>query len=61
VNLRLELLQKQIVDKNNLMLDMEKKGEATKVLQLMASIQQLVKEKHSLATALRKGGSNIED
>jgi len=57
VLLRLELLQQQINHKNNMMLDMEKQGEATKVLQLMASIQQLVKEKHSLATALRKGGN----
>ncbi|MDX9872366.1 MAG: DNA primase [Clostridia bacterium] len=57
--LRIELLQKHINEKNSLIQELEKKGEATKALQLMAEIQMLVKEKQ--VTALRKGGSAIED
>lgn len=61
VLLKIELLQQRINDHNSRMSELEKKGEVTKALELMASIQQLVKEKMELTTSLRKGGSYIEN
>lgn len=58
--LKAELLEGTIRDMNSKMSAYENRGEVSKALELMAQIQQLVKEKHSLATSLRKGGSNYE-
>lgn len=59
--LRIEMLKKNINDNNSLMSEYEKKGDVSKALELMAHIQELVKEKHRLNTTLRKGGSIHED
>ena len=52
VILRSELLNKTITDKSALMSQYEKKGEASKSLEIMAEIQELVREKQGLANTL---------
>ncbi|MCR4441396.1 MAG: DNA primase [Peptococcaceae bacterium] len=56
VLLKTELLNRKIAENNSRMSQFEKMGDVSKSLELMVEIQQMVKEKHSLATTLRKGG-----
>jgi len=54
--LKTEMLNRKIAESNTRMSQLEKIGEASKSLELMAEIQRLLKEKHNLAATLRKGG-----
>lgn len=56
INLRLDYINNKIIEKSSLMSKYEESGDVTKSLEIMSQIQQLVKEKQSLATTLRKGG-----
>lgn len=56
ISLRLDYINNKITEKSVLMSKYEESGDVTKSLEIMGQIQQLVKEKQSLATTLRKGG-----
>lgn len=59
--LKIENLNQNIKEKSALMAHLEKNGDVSRSLELMTQIQQLLQEKQSLATTLRKGGNDIEN
>lgn len=58
-NLLLEGLNKAINEKSSLMSKLEKAGDISSSVEIMAQIQQMVKEKQRLNSTLRKGGNDI--
>lgn len=61
VRLKVEFLNRQIAAQTTLMGQLEKSGDVSKSIELMAQIQDMVQEKHRLATTLRKGGDLLEN
>jgi hypothetical protein len=61
MNLQLERINRIIITKKVLMDQYERNGDASKSLEILSEIQNLVQEKQRRTTTLRKGGNGYEN
>jgi hypothetical protein len=59
--LTIDLVNKKITEKNSLMKQYEKNGDVTKSLEIMAQVQELIRDRQRLVSTLRNGGNGLEN